>query len=174
MTEHRFWQFSLAAYRREGVSSICLRLQDEMNADVNVLLFMLWLGATDRVVTDAEAMTRIIAATQGWHRAVVRPLRQARRAMKGWPVPDLQERDAVRARLQAVEIEAERIEQTMLFALSAGGEATLWSAQERNDEGEAMTANARLYLSTLDPGALGGEETDARETLVAELVALCR
>ncbi len=43
-----FWRFSLATYRKPGVATACLALQDECGVDVNLMLFLLWLAANGR------------------------------------------------------------------------------------------------------------------------------
>ena len=54
-----FWRFSLATYRKPGVADACLALQDGCGVDVNVLLFVTWLGTQGRRL-DADA-TRAVA-----------------------------------------------------------------------------------------------------------------
>lgn len=161
-----FWDFSLALYGRAAVRDACLALQDRAGADVNVALFMLWLGAAGRPV-DARQAGRIAAAVADWQHSVVLPLRAARRAMKAWPVPHPEARDGVRARLQHVEIEAEEIEQAMLYRLSQGddiappvGAASAGAAIARG--------NLLAYLEGL--GGVG----DEREALAGALIAASR
>lgn len=110
-----FWQFSLRFYRRPGVSEACLVLQDEAGADVNLLLFLLWC-AHERRSLPAAALEEIDRACDGWRSAVVAPLRAVRRRLKS---PDLVEpalAEAYRARIKAVELEAERLQQEAMFA----------------------------------------------------------
>jgi len=44
--ESPFWRFSLRFYSRPGVAAACLALQDEAGADVNLMLFLLFLAKT--------------------------------------------------------------------------------------------------------------------------------
>ena len=39
------WNYSLEIYRRPGVQDACLKLQDDMGADVNLLMYCCWRGA---------------------------------------------------------------------------------------------------------------------------------
>lgn len=39
-----FWNFSLDHYKQEGVQAACLHLQDSFGADVNLVLYCLWLA----------------------------------------------------------------------------------------------------------------------------------
>lgn len=111
MAGNPFWDFSLAVYRREGVPDLCLDLQDRRGADVNVLLFAGWAGAACGVRLGAAELARLDAAVAPWREAVVRPLRAVRRRVKG-------EDDGLYARLKAAELEAERLQQDRLHALS--------------------------------------------------------
>ncbi|MCE7027530.1 TIGR02444 family protein [Jiella avicenniae] len=117
------WDWTLERYRRDGVAPLCLALQERHGADVNLLFLALWLAATGRALSPDDDPGVAVAA---WHREIVLPLRSARRAMKGWPMPENrptpEERDRVRAKLQAVEIETEKLELGLLEAWSTGAE----------------------------------------------------
>ncbi|MBO0903754.1 TIGR02444 family protein [Jiella sonneratiae] len=134
----RLWEWTLGRYRRDGVSTLCLALQERHGADVNLLFLALWLAARGRALgpTDDPA-----AAVESWHRSVVLPLRQARRAMKDWPMPEHgptpEDRDGVRAKLQAAEIETERLELGLLEAWAA-------TAELAGADADAETALANL------------------------------
>lgn len=114
--DNDFWRFSLAVYSHADVAAECLALQQETGADVNVLLFCAWTGASGIVLSgsDIEAASKCVA---GWQEHVVRPLRSARQNMK---VSDYRDFESFRTRLKNMEIEAEQIEQAMLFAFSQG------------------------------------------------------
>jgi len=46
MEVERFWDFSVRTYRTEGVPAAGLSLQNDYGADVNMLLYCAWIGAT--------------------------------------------------------------------------------------------------------------------------------
>ena len=110
-----FWRFSLATYSKPGVSSACLELQDSAGVDVNILLFVLWAGREGRLLSDAE-IKEAVARVEDWRRDVVSSLRQARRATRapfaGFPE---QEVALLRTAVKRLELEAERIQQAVLF-----------------------------------------------------------
>jgi uncharacterized protein (TIGR02444 family) len=111
-----FWNFSLALYGAEGVAPACLRLQERHGVDVNFLFFCIWRGVTRGPITEQEIAAKHAAVAE-WHQAVVRHLRALRRRLKSpiEPVdPDLAQ--ALRARIQKIEIDAEHIEQLTLAA----------------------------------------------------------
>ncbi|AWJ90277.1 TIGR02444 family protein [Azospirillum baldaniorum] len=111
MSENPLWDFSLAVYGRPGVPAACLDLQDRLGQDVNLLLFTAWAGMACNADLPAEELARIDSAVAPWRDEVVRPLRAVRRRAKG-------EDDALYKRLKAAELEAERVQQDRLFALS--------------------------------------------------------
>ncbi|WP_192499030.1 TIGR02444 family protein [Skermanella pratensis] len=105
------WRFALALYGRPGVSEHCLMLQDRHGCDVTVLLFAAWAGAARGIALSAQDLAAARAAVEAWHGEVVRPLRAVRRRLKQGPPPAPTGRTGeLRARIQAIEIEAERIE----------------------------------------------------------------
>jgi uncharacterized protein (TIGR02444 family) len=132
-SEWSFWTFSLKVYAEHAVADVCLSLQDQFDADVNVLLFMLWSADQGRRLSLQE-IGDIIDLVTPWQIQVVRPLRLARRSLKippsDWP---LQEVEALRQRVKADEVEAERLQQQAL-ARFAGA----------NDIGQPDTTRAAL------------------------------
>ncbi len=132
-----FWDFSLGVYARSGVAPACLALQDRHGLDVNLLLFCCWAGRCGRALTAGD-LKALRAAARPWHEGVVRPLRQARRWLKGQANASAQ---ALRRDIKAQELEAERIEQHLLgetLPLDAGAPAP-----------DLAAANLKAYLSVL-------------------------
>lgn len=82
MLEHPFWRFSLAVYGRAGVAETVLNFQDRRGAQVNVILFVLWLTAMGQDVSDI-LLSRAISVSRDWQESVVGPVRRARRAVQG-------------------------------------------------------------------------------------------
>lgn len=117
-----FWDYSISLYQRPGVEDACLELQRRHDLDVNLLLLCCWLGARG-IGLDRAAMQRAELAVRAWQVEVIRPLRAVRRRLKAklldpdptsvhesWP--DLAQ--ALRDRVLAVELDAERLEQLTL------------------------------------------------------------
>ncbi|MDT2022464.1 TIGR02444 family protein [Methylocella sp. CPCC 101449] len=116
-TSSPFWTFSLRFYRLDGVAPACLALQDEQGVDVNVLLFLLFVATQGRSLTQAD-VAAIDVAMADWRRETVAPLRAVRRVLRTPPAAiDAAQAEALRERIKAVELEAERLEQKALFAL---------------------------------------------------------
>jgi uncharacterized protein (TIGR02444 family) len=119
LSDSPFWRFSLAFYGRPGVAAACLALQDRHGADVNLILLALWLGTLGHRL-DQPTGDRLVQVARRWQGPAVAPLRRVRRLLKRriaagrLPWPEAVE--AVRARLAAVELKLEQVEQTLLEA----------------------------------------------------------
>lgn len=113
--DHPFWDFALGVYRSDGVPPACLNLQESHGIDVNLMLFCLWLGHSGRGALDGAEMDAVIAASDLWHRKIVKSLRFVRRALKdGFAEAPEDLRQQLRAQVQATEIDAEHLEQLIL------------------------------------------------------------
>jgi uncharacterized protein (TIGR02444 family) len=109
-----FWKYSLGIYRAPKVADACLTLQEDWGADVNLLLYCCWLGQAGRAL-DKRSLLKAITAVSRWQAEVIKPLRQARRALKkppsGLPV---EWAGHLRKRIGALELELEYLEQCLL------------------------------------------------------------
>ena len=114
-----FWNYSLAAFRTEGVAPALIALQDRVGAHVNLLLFCCW-AASEGIAVDMKLLREAQQTAQAWQREIVEPLRSLRRRLKrgfdGFPAEPV---EALRKQINGLEIEGERIEQGRLAALAA-------------------------------------------------------
>ena len=112
------WDWAVRAYAAEGVSDACLHLQDAAGQNAPLLLWAAWAARTGRT-PDADTLEAGCDIARAWQDAAIAPLRAVRRTLKG-PNPDLEnaDREAVRAQVKAVELEAERRLLAALEALS--------------------------------------------------------
>ena len=103
-----FWDWAVAAYAAPGVAEECLHVQA-----VHVQAVPRLRGAAGQAETgrapDEEAIEGAVDTTRVWADHAVVPLRELRRALKTRR-PDMADadREAVRAQVKAVELEAER------------------------------------------------------------------
>lgn len=137
---HPFWDFSLQLYARPGVADASLALQDRFDADVNMVFFMLWAGEHGRALSVNE-ISELIALVKPWRDGAVRPLRAARRFLKttDWKSP---ETDGLRKKIQAEELEAERLQQLFLEARLEQFAASREDCVANNLENYAAAINA--------------------------------
>ncbi|MDP1528584.1 MAG: TIGR02444 family protein [Rhodoferax sp.] len=102
------WDWVLTAYAADGVADACLELQDSAGQNIPLLLWAAWCAAEGRV-PDEDALEAAGDTARAWQDTAIAPLRAVRRALKP-RAPDLDDtdREAVRAQVKAVELEAER------------------------------------------------------------------
>lgn len=109
-----FWQYSCALYGNKPVEVACLDLQNDFQADVNLLLFICWLTHKEYIASDKKTIKAMIEISTPWQRDVVEPLRQLRQqigAMQGMDAKN------VKTSLLRSEQEAEKYEQFALVGL---------------------------------------------------------
>lgn len=112
-----FWDFSLRAYRRNGVAEACIRLQDRHDVDVNLLFYFHWLATVRPDALGDSEIGVIVAETDDWRRGVVMPLRAIRRRMKsGFDGFASDAVDDLRNEVKRLELQSERQEHDFLFA----------------------------------------------------------
>ncbi len=106
-----FWDFSLRFYARPGVAAACLDIQEQARADVNVVLYLLFLATKGRQLAQTE-VTEVDNLVTIWREQVVRPLRTARRHLKTVTAPFIGDAAGrLRNEIKRSELEAERIQQ---------------------------------------------------------------
>lgn len=178
--DHPFWDFSLEVYMTGGVSAACLKLQEALHVDVNVVMFCLWNGASGRGILTAQEIDALIKAVDDWHTRVVKGLRTVRQVMKGGLPPAPAElSEPLRRRIAKIEVDSEHVEQLMLAAAvqrpaDPARPATLRAADS--------AANVAHYLRAI--GARADADDAAalaivlkvafRDVAPAEIEAVCR
>lgn len=113
MNETAAWNYALNLYERPGVATELLRRQDEEGLDIVLHLFMDWLREERGLSLDEARMREADSLVRPWREQVVQPLRAARRAAK-IQGPAVAQRDALRERIQHAELDAERVQMSLL------------------------------------------------------------
>ena len=113
--DHPFWRFSLRVYAQQAVREECLSLQERLGIDVNLLLFVAWLAVERKIALSEADAVAAGDAVRNWHTATVLPLRKVRRQVKVMKLFEREEVARFRKKIAAVELEAEQIEQALLF-----------------------------------------------------------
>ena len=135
-----FWRFSLHFYRRPGVSEACIAVQDGCGVDVNLLLFLLWL-ADDGQLLSVDVVRKLDEKVRDWRNLTIIPIRDARRRLKGaQTLVEPAKQEAFRNKVKAVELEAERLQQEALYALTQSGRLG-----KRADLSTAARGNVAAY-----------------------------
>ncbi len=142
-----FWRFSLKFYALPEVAPACLRLQDEGGADVNLMLFLLFLAQSCRQVR-AEDIQRLDSTVGPWREESVKPLRALRRKLKEGidPIPTAATQ-FYRDHVKRLELEAERLEQSWLEREALG--MMFAAAPSRQQAAETNLSLYAAYLGRL-------------------------
>jgi len=118
-----FWEFSVETYGRPEVQTACLRLQEDMGADVNIVLYCCWRGAVE-----IEELETLMAKLAPWQQDVVGNLRAIRRLMKPM-VNELgiqsEPAEKLRKKIVGLELEAENLQQSIMERLASRRRTTL-------------------------------------------------
>jgi uncharacterized protein (TIGR02444 family) len=150
-----FWDFSIALYRRPGVAEACIRLQETLGIDVNVLLYLAWLGVERGRALSADDVAAAVARARDWHDGLVRPLRGLRAVLKedrkGAP-SILAER--LRNQIKSAELNAERIEQQMLYESRPGDSAAAGARDVARRNIAAYFGCLKISVESADWGAV--------------------
>ena len=159
-TPESFWNFAVRTYRCEGIPEVCLALQNERGADVNVLLFCCWMGAT-RGEFEIETFDMMLEFSRAWADRVVRPLRNVRTWMKieGCPDPAMPVESCMnlRERIKKVEFEAEQLQENVMQSLVDTIPGVTLSVAEQV---RAAALNLRRYCEA--EGIVSDHETQSR------------
>lgn len=110
------WAWSLKAWKADGVETAGLDLQDAQGQNLPLMLWAAWCAQTGRA-PDADDIEAACDTARVWQETTVVPLRAVRRQLKArMPDFDDDDREAIRAQVQAIELDAER---RLLAALEA-------------------------------------------------------
>ena len=116
-----FWRYSLKFYGQSGVSDACIALQDGCGIDVNLLLYLFWLASEGRQVA-ADDVKMLDDKVRSWRELTIIPIRDVRRKLKGAVTfIDPAKQEALRDKVKVAELEAERLQQEGLYAVTQSG-----------------------------------------------------
>lgn len=107
--DNPFWQFSLAQWKHPALQRQLLDLQDTKGYRINLLLLSMWMSFLHRDLR--PCLTAVIEDSKTWHEQVVTPLRETRKCLPNSAT-------ALKQQIQACELQAEQIEQAILYSSS--------------------------------------------------------
>ena len=141
-----FWVWSNTVYLRPVVADTCLNIQDEFDADVNMLLWSCWAAVAGYEPLEHAHFAEAIAETAPIARDVTKPLRAARHAVKALAdYTNHEERRSVRTKILDAELDLERFEQRVLGRfLETRGTRTDETGTPKDPERRRRVARANL------------------------------
>lgn len=111
--QSELWNYSSHIWTLPGVEDLCIRLQTEYDADVNLLIYCLWLGEQKRCLNDDDLQV-MLDTVKPWQ-TMIKPLRDSRRMMQQQMIAmpgELVEQSI--ANMKEMEINAEHMAQLAL------------------------------------------------------------
>lgn len=155
------WDFVTWAYEREGVEKACLALQNRLNADVNIILFCVWLSFRGAGTANlAKYLGTALKISRDWQRNIVEPVRTARQNLKdaietgSFAENDLHAAEALRGRIKQCELDLEQLQTSALYALVTTGDDHGTSRAPAEQKDDALN-NLTVYFAAsginLDP-----------------------
>ena len=146
--DNPFWEFSLDFYGRKGVSERLISLQEDLQVDVNLMLYCYWSAYIGAPILGESKISRALNLVSEWQKDVVIPLRGLRLKLKNNHIYKKWIRShEVRNKVKMAELEAERVEQLMLYnEHSFSGDAGVEIEEKR----KRAIVNVASYLSYLD------------------------
>lgn len=155
------WDFVTWAYKRDGVEKACLALQNRLNADVNIVLFCIWLSYRGAGTSNlAKYLGTALKISRDWQRNLVEPLRTARQNLKDVLEAshmDAGERaaaDNLREQIKQCELDMEHLQTLALYTLVTTGDdrgLTRSPAEQKDDALNNLTVYFAASGITLDP-----------------------
>lgn len=111
--DNPFWQFSLAQWKNKPLQQQLLSLQDSGNYRINLLLLSMWLSFDCKDIQ--PHYPSLVYKSSTWHDQIVSPIRNTRKALSA----ELSTQShSLKTQLQACELQAEQIEQALLYEAS--------------------------------------------------------
>lgn len=165
MPSETLWDFALRIYAADGVADACLTIQDSWQADIPLLLYAGWMGTRGFQLTPAQ-MAQADDAIRDWREQVIRPLRTIRRRMKSGPHPaPSDDSEALRTRVKAAELQAEKLQLQLLER----DLARLGMPDTPPDQ--AIAANVRVLVGLFAQSTPAAPDSPAVRAVIAAMVA---
>lgn len=145
-----FWNYSVQLFQIPEVESQCLSLQDDYNADVNVLLCCCW-AAEQAIELNTDDIQSLVETSRPWQTTIIGPIRDTRRLMKQnvMAMPSKMSDDTL-DKLREMELNAEHMAQ---LALEKAIREHQQPATDDISAVECATRNSLRYLQQLDSDA---------------------
>jgi uncharacterized protein (TIGR02444 family) len=158
--ENPFWDFSIKFYGQNPVSSSCLALQENVGADINILLYCCWIASEGAAAMEGAEFSEIISVIEPWQSKVVNGLRQIRRSIKKDPSLRFGSfSDGLRVSIKNSELEAEKLEQMILY--SSGQKIFSSKSIQPFDKVANAEVNLRTYIEMIS-----GSITETTNSLI--------
>ncbi|RDH83070.1 MAG: TIGR02444 family protein [endosymbiont of Galathealinum brachiosum] len=140
------WTYSTQIWTLPEVETICLELQNNYDANINMLLYCCWVGDKNLNLNDDDLQT-LLDAVQPWQ-IIIKPLRDSRKMMQQHLIAMPAEMvDQTVSNMSEMELNAEHMTQ---LALEKALKPEKISPCESMGSIECSFSNIKAYINSLD------------------------
>lgn len=140
IVERPLWDFASALYAEPSIQELCLQLQDQHNANVNLILWCCWLESEGKPL-GADSLIRAEELVLPLDQSLIVPLRKLRSEVVNTALTRVQQ-SVIKKQLLSAELTAEKVQLQRLQDLTNKLEPL------SNTSKQALTLN--YYLSSLE------------------------
>lgn len=160
-----FWNYSVQVYQIPQVEHACLTLQNNFQADINLLLYCCWVGE-HKVKLSSGNIQQLIQAVQPWQ-SIIQPLRDSRRLLKNEAtILDNDIAKETRNNLIEMELNAEHMAQ---LAIEKVLDLSAMPQDDEQPTSHYASCNSALYLLQLSSVSSLTEVSEALQQLLDAL-----
>ncbi len=156
--ENPLWEYVCRVYAVGEIKTLCLHLQNNCGANINMVLTSAW-AAQQRWVLDWQVLVALI---EPWERQIIKPVRAIRNALSNQA--PLQKR--LRDKLLAAELVAEQFEIAQLYHLLTNIRPYQQSSGAADTVG-LLEQNLLSYFHLIDPPAAWQEPVARTAAILA-------
>ncbi len=140
------WNYTTQIWTLPDVEAICIDLQNNHDANVNMLLYCCWAG-TKNLCLNEDDLQILLDAVQPWQ-TITKPLRDSRKLMKNQLIAmPAKIVDQTLANITEMELNAEHMAQLSLEKVLKA--ENISSCKEQNNI-KCSLCNISLYINSLD------------------------
>ncbi len=144
-----FWNYSTQIWTLPDVEAICLDLQNNFDADINMLLYCCWVGDKSLSLSDDDLQI-LLDTIQPWQ-TIIKPLRESRKMMQQQAIAmPANMKDQTITNMSEMELNAEHMTQLALEKVIKLKDIKPCASSNENTGVGCSLGNIKSYLNTLD------------------------
>lgn len=149
-TGEDLWNYTCNLYGEAEVEAACLSLQNNYSADVNVILFLCWLGSQEIFINNHKNLPSIVEVSRQWQKDIIEPLRHLRKQIGAMQGLDAKK---VKSSLLRSELEAEKSEQLALLSLITPSQIDSAPTHSNAEKHKAVRQAIGIYFEIISDDA---------------------
>ncbi len=138
--DNPLWIYALNQYKQPECAQFLLHSQDKLGLNINILLFIGWLAASQKTLNLVSLQS---SSVYSWQQDIINPIRAARKKAKGYDTKGTN--DFYQSMLD-LELDAEKLQLSELFRLIDKMDSSKIDKGDRAFS-ESVRLSCELYLS---------------------------